>query len=111
MNHQQPIIVTTPEQIAAMLSPYLERAFQAGVEEASRRSGDPGKLLKYEEARAYLNMGSTMFSRAVTDGALPYLTSGTRKLFRKGDLDKFQGYKPISESERNFQQELEKRKS
>lgn len=106
-----PIIVTTPDQIASIMQPYLERAFQEGVEAGSRRSGDPGRLLKYEEAREYLGMGATMFSRAVTDGAIPYVTSGKRKLFRKGDLEKFQGYKPMSAAEKTFEQELEKRKT
>jgi hypothetical protein len=105
----QPIIVTTPEQIAALLAPHLERAFQAGLEAAERRGSDPGRLLKYEEARDHLGMGTTMFSRAVSEGALPYVLSGRRKLFRKRDLDNFGGYKPVSEAEAAFQRELENR--
>lgn len=107
---QQPIIVTTPEQIAALLAPHIERAFQAGLEAAERRGTDPGRLLKYDEARAHLGMGSTMFSHAVASGALPYVQNGRRKLFRKRDLDAFTGFKPVSEAEAAFQLELENRK-
>lgn len=104
-----PIIVTTPEQLQLLLAPYMEALAEKAMAAAQEKAAHSGRLLKYEQAREYLSMGSTLFSKAVTDGHIPYVLSGTRKLFRQSDLDKFSGYKPETEAERIFKNEIEQR--
>ncbi len=105
------IIVTTPEQIAELLGPYLDHLADRAIERAAARAADDGRMVKYEEARRITGLGKTQFSRAVNDGTIPYYPNGIRgKLFKVADLKAFQGYQPKSEAQQRFENELAVRK-
>lgn len=106
----QPIIVTTPEQLAELLAPHLDHLAERAIERAAARAADDGRMVKYEEARQITGLGKTQFSRAVNDGTIPWYPNGSRgKLFRISDLRNFQGYAPKTEAEQAFERELENR--
>ena len=101
------IIVTTPEQIADLLAPYLESLADRAFEHATARASDDGRMVKYEEARRITGLGKTQFSRAVNDGTIPHYPNGIRgKLFKVSDLRAFEGYQPKTEAQQRFEQEL-----
>ena len=105
------IIVSTPEQIAEVIGPYLDILADRAVERAMQRAGDQNRMVKYEDARQITGLGKTQFSRAVNDGTIPHYPNGQRgKLFKLSDLVKFEGYQPKPEAERLFEQELQNRK-
>jgi len=110
-NTGQPLIVSTPDAIADILAPYLEAAFRRGFEAAASTATDDGRMVKYAEARRITGMGATRFSQAIADGAIPWYPNGTRgKLFKISDLRNFQGYRPQTDAEKRFNQELENRR-
>lgn len=106
-----PLIITTPEQIADLLAPYLEQVAEQALRQATERAGDADRMLGYEEARRITGLGKTRFSQAVGDGSIPHYPNGVRgKLFKMSDLRNFKGYKRTSQAEALFQQELKNRK-
>ena len=108
----QPLIITTAEQIADLLAPYLEQVAEKALRQATERAGDADRMLGYEEARRITGLGKTRFSQAVGDGSIPHYPNGVRgKLFKMSDLRNFKGYKRISQAEALFQQELANRQS
>lgn len=105
------IIVTTPDEIAKLIGPYLDQMAERALEIAASRASDEGRMVKYEEARKITGLGKTQFSRAVNDGTIPHYPNGIRgKLFKIADLRKFQGYQPKTEAQIQFEQELNDRK-
>lgn len=105
------IIVSTPEQIAELLGPYLDHLADRAIERAVARAADDGRMVKYEEARRITGLGKTQFSRAVNDGTIPHYPNGIRgKLFKVADLKEFQGYQPKTEAQQRFENELAARK-
>ncbi len=108
MNDAKPLILTSPDEIVRLLQPHLEALVNDIANKANSRANNPGRLLPYKEAMAYLGMKPTMFSTLVGKGDIPHVPIGRTKKFRVSDLDKFQGYDPKAEKQRAFQQELEK---
>lgn len=106
---QTPLIIISPDAIAKLLAPYLDDLAEKALAKALSRSQDDGRLVSYEEARAFLGMGKTRFSQAVADGAIPHYPNGNRKLFKMADLRAFEGYKPESQAEKQFKIELQNR--
>lgn len=105
------IIVTDPDQIAQLLAPYLDALADKAIALASQRATDDGRMVPYEEARRITGLGKTRFSQAVADGSIPHFPNGLRgKLFKLADLRNFQGYKPKTDAEKLFEQELANRK-
>lgn len=109
--NQAPLIITTPDEIARLLAPWLDAAAEKAVERAFANATDENRMVKYEEARRITGLGKTQFSRAVNDGTIPHYPNGIRgKLFKVSDLRKFQGYQPKTEAQLKFEQELAGRK-
>lgn len=106
-----PLIIIELDKIAELMAPYLERAAERAAELADQRANDSGRMVGYEEARRITGLGKTRFSQAVADGSIPHFPNGLRgKLFRISDLRNFQGYRPKTEAEKLFEQELANRK-
>lgn len=105
-----PLIIATPEQIAEIMAPYLELLAEKALKQAAERANDDGRMVGYEEARRITGLGRTRFSQAVSDGSIPHYPNGLRgKLFKIADLRNFEGYKPQTEAEKQFQIELANR--
>lgn len=101
------IIVTTPEQIAELLGPYLDHLAEKALENALQRAGNHNRMVKYEEARQITGLGKTKFSQAVNDGTIRSYPNGQRgKLFKMKDLLEFSGYQPKTEAQQAFEKEL-----
>lgn len=111
MSNVQTLILVDPEKIAEILAPYLDLAADLAAQRAEARRADDGRMVNYEEARRITGLGRTRFSQAVADGAIPHYPNGSRgKLFKLADLRNFEGYRPQSEAERRFEEELKNRK-
>lgn len=111
MSTQHTLIISTPEQMAEVLAPYLERLAEKAMEKATSRANDQGRMVGYEEARKITGLGKTRFSQAVNDGSIPHYPNGMRgKLFKLSDLRNFEGYRPQTEAEKQFENELKSRK-
>lgn len=102
-----PIIVSDVDKLVEILAPHLEALCDRVFQRAANRATDTGRMVKYEEAREYLGMGKTQFSKAVSDGTIPSYPNGRRgKLFKISDLIAFEGYSPKTEAERLFEREI-----
>lgn len=106
-----PVIVTTPNDLAVILRPWIEAALEEAIARVVDQIGNDDRMVKYEEARRITGLGKTQFSRAVNDGTIPHYPNGVRgKLFRISDLRRFQGYQPKTEAQQRFEDELSNRK-
>jgi hypothetical protein len=106
-----PLIISTPEQLVEVLAPYFESLAEKAMEKAANRANDQGRMVGYEEARKITGLGKTRFSQAVNDGSIPHYPNGMRgKLFKLSDLRNFEGYRPQTEAEKQFENELKSRK-
>ena len=80
----------------------MEKALMTATPEHAEISKDG--LLNAEQAASYLNISESFIRKAVAGRRIPFVSIGTRKLFRRSDLDEWVGARVVRTDEEIYSQ-------